>query len=322
MAAPFKAACIQFSARADVATNLDTSLRLTRRAAEAGAKLVCLPEYFSGIATVGGRLVPAAFPEEKHPVIPAFAALARELGLWVLLGSLGVERPDGRIANRGYVIDPEGRVTARYDKIHLFDVDLEAGKSYRESATIAPGSEAVVAETPWGGLGLSVCYDLRFPQLYRRLAKSGATMLAVPAAFTKITGEAHWHVLVRARAIENGAYVFAPCQNGTLEGGSECFGHSLIVDPWGRVLADGGEGEGVILADIDPEEVTRARQRIPALTHDRNFSVQPLARLAEPESRSWPKAPRASRRRRRSARCRRAGSARCAPSGRGGRAAP
>ena len=194
--------------------------------------------------------------------------------LWVLLGSLGVERPDGRIANRGYVIDPQGRVTARYDKIHLFDVDLEAGKSYRESATIAPGSEAVVAETPWGGLGLSVCYDLRFPQLYRRLAKSGATMLAVPAAFTKITGEAHWHVLVRARAIENGAYVFAPCQNGTLEGGSECFGHSLIVDPWGRVLADGGEGEGVILADVDPEEVTRARQRIPALTHDRNFSVQ------------------------------------------------
>ncbi len=279
MAETFKAACIQFSARPEIAVNLETSLRLTRQAAAAGAKLIALPEYFSGVRTEGHRVVPTAFREAEHPAIPAFAAAARELGLWVLLGSLGIVRPDGRIANRAYVIDPAGRITARYDKIHLFDVDLEAEKQYRESETIAPGSLAVVADTPWGGLGLSICYDLRFPQLYRRLAHAGATMLAVPAGFTRLTGRAHWHVLCRARAIENGAYVIAPCQNGTLAGGAECFGHSLVVDPWGNILADGGEEEGIVIAEIEPEAVTRARRRIPALTHDRDFSTgaPPLA---------------------------------------------
>jgi len=258
---------------AAVGPNLDKSLRLTREAAAAGAELVCLPEYFSGIATEGARFIPTAFTEERHPALPAFLEAARELGLWILLGSLAVTRPDGRVANRSYVIDPSGRITAQYDKIHLFDVDLGADKNYRESEDISPGSVATVAETPWGGLGLSVCYDLRFPQLYRALAKAGATMLAVPAAFTRLTGRAHWHVLLRARAIENGAYVIAPCQNGTLEGGGECFGHSLIVDPWGEVLADGGEEEGVVIAEIDPAAVDRARGRIPSLTHDRKFSV-------------------------------------------------
>jgi predicted amidohydrolase len=270
----FKAACIQFSARPEIETNLKTSLRLTREAAAAGAKLVTLPEYFSGVRTEGHRVVPTSFRENEHPAIPAFAAAAKELGLWVLLGSLGIVRADGRIDNRSYLVDPTGRIAARYDKIHLFDVDLEAGKEYRESATIAPGSVAVVADTPWGGLGLSICYDLRFPQLYRRLAHEGATMLAVPAGFTKLTGKAHWYVLCRARAIENGAYVIAPCQNGTLEGGAECFGHSLIVDPWGEILADGGEEEGIVIAEIDPAKVTEARRRIPALTHDRDFSTE------------------------------------------------
>ena len=270
----FKAACIQFCARPVAGPNIETALRLNTEAASAGASLVCLPEYFSGIATEGSRLVPTSFPEDRHPAIPAFAAAARDLGLWIVMGSLAVELPDGRVANRAYVLDPKGRVVARYDKIHLFDVDLEAGKHYRESETISPGSLAVVADTPWGGLGLSVCYDLRFPQLFRQLAHEGASMLAVPAGFTKLTGEAHWHVLCRARAIENGAYVIAPCQNGTLEGGAECFGHSLIVDPWGEILADGGEGEGVVIAEIDPAQVTQARRRIPALTHDREFSTE------------------------------------------------
>jgi deaminated glutathione amidase len=270
----FKAACVQFSARPEIETNLKTSLRLTREAAKAGAKLVTLPEYFSGVRTEGHRLVPTAFRESENPAIPALAAAAKELGLWILLGSLGIVRADGRIDNRSYVLDPAGRIAARYDKIHLFDVDLEAGKEYRESATIAPGSMAVVADTPWGGLGLSICYDLRFPQLFRRLAHEGATMLAIPAGFTRLTGKAHWHVLCRARAIENGAYVIAPCQNGTLEGGAECFGHSLIVDPWGEILADGGEDEGVVIAEIDPAKVTEARHRIPALTHDRDFSTE------------------------------------------------
>ncbi len=270
---PFKAACLQFTAVAAVGPNLEKSLRMTREAADAGAELVCLPEYFSGIATEGARFIPTAFTEAKHPVLPAFREAAQELGLTILLGSLAVARPDGRVANRSYVIDPSGRIAAQYDKIHLFDVDLGAGKNYRESEDISPGSVATVAETPWGGLGLSVCYDLRFPQLYRELSKAGATMLAVPAAFTRLTGRAHWHVLNRARAIENGAYVIAPCQNGTLEGGGECFGHSLIVDPWGEVLADGGEAEAVIIAEIDPTAVDRARGRIPSLSHDRKFSV-------------------------------------------------
>ncbi len=278
MANTFRAACIQFSARARIEPNLATSLRLTREAAAQGAKLITLPEYFSGVATDGHRIVPTAFAEAEHPAIPAFKEAAREFGAWMLLGSLAVMKADGKIANRGYLIDPAGAVTARYDKIHLFDVDLGAGKKYRESETIAPGSVAVVADTPWGGLGLSICYDLRFPQLYRALAKAGATMLAVPAGFTKLTGLAHWHALIRARAIENGAYVIAPCQNGTLDGGGECFGHSLIVDPWGEILADGGEDECVVVADIDPQAVTDARRRIPALTHDRDFTVEQAER--------------------------------------------
>ena len=277
MPSTFKAACIQFTAAPEVEPNLDKSLRLTREAAAAGAKLVGLPEYFSGVALEGSQLVPTAFRESEHPALPAFSAAARELGLWALLGSLAIVRPDGKIANRAYVIDPAGRIAARYDKIHLFDVDLGPGQDYRESDIISPGAAAVVAETPWGGIGLSVCYDLRFPHLYRELAKSGAAMLAIPAAFTRITGRAHWHVLVRARAIENCAYVIAPCQNGTLAGGAECFGHSLIVDPWGEVLADGGEEEGFIIADIEPEAVAAAR-RIPALTHDRAFSLAGLER--------------------------------------------
>ncbi len=282
MSKPFKAACIQFCAVPEIAENLATGLRLTREAAAAGAQLILLPEYFSGIRTEGSRFIPTAFREGEHPALPAFKTAARELGLWILLGSLAVIRPEGKIANRGYLIDPSGSVTARYDKIHLFDVDLGEGKDYRESATIAAGAEAVVAETPWGGLGLSVCYDLRFPLLYRAMAQNGATMLAIPAAFTRLTGRAHWHVLNRARAIENGASVLAPCQNGTLAGGGECIGHSLIVDPWGAVLADGGEEECVIVAEIDPQEVVRARGRIPALSHDRDFSVHVNA--AEPRA--------------------------------------
>jgi predicted amidohydrolase len=280
MTTTFKAACIQNCAVPQVEVNIGTCVRLTREAAKAGASLIALPEYFSGIETRDGLIHPAAFPEADHPVIPAFAAEAKALGAWILLGSLGVTAPDGRINNRGYLIDPAGRIGARYDKIHMFDVNLGEGKVYQESATIAPGDKAVVADTPWGGLGLSICYDLRFAYLYRALAKAGAGMLAVPAAFTRTTGQAHWHVLNRARAIECGAYVIAPCQFGTLHGGGEAYGHSLIVDPWGRVLADGGEDEGFIVADIDMGEVDTARARIPALTHDRPFTLVEAAAAA------------------------------------------
>jgi predicted amidohydrolase len=199
---------------------------------------------------------------------------AKSARVWLLLGSIGVTVADGKIANRSYVIDADGGIAARYDKIHLFDVDLGPGEVHKESATISPGSEAVVAATPWGNLGLSVCYDLRFPDLYQALARAGASMLAVPAGFTRLTGKAHWHVLLRARAIETGSYVIAPCQNGTLVGGATCYGHSLIVDPWGEVLADGGEEEGIVVADIEPAKSAEARRRIPALANDRDFTLR------------------------------------------------
>ena len=277
----FVAACIQNNATPDVDFNIETTLRLASDAAEAGAGLICTPEYFSGLRTENGLFRPTAFPEAEHPVLPAFARAARDWQVWFLLGSLGVVNPDGRISNRAYVIGSDGAIVARYDKIHLFDAVLESGP-VTESATIAPGDRSVVAQTPWGGLGLSICYDLRFAPLYRQLARNGATMLAAPAAFTKETGKAHWHVLNRARAIEHGCYMTSPCQYGEVEGGGACFAHSLIVDPWGTVLADGGEGEGVVLAEIDPIKVTEAREKIPALDHDRPISpMTPLDTAAE-----------------------------------------
>ena len=269
----FKAACVQNCATPDVHHDIGVLTRLTRAAAGEGARFVALPEYCAGLDSRDGLLYPVAPEEKDHPVLPAMSDLAQELSIWLLVGSIGVRAADGRINNRGYMIGPDGAIAARYDKIHLFDVDLGPGKVYRESATIAPGDKAVLSPCVEGTIGLSICYDLRFAHLYRAYAQAGAEMLATPAAFTKMTGEAHWHVLQRARAIENGAYVIAPCQHGTLAGGSQCFGHSLIVDPWGRVLADGGEGEGIIVAEIDLDLVRQTRSRIPSLKHDRPFTV-------------------------------------------------
>lgn len=266
----FTAACIQNSATSDVAHNIEVVKRLSKQAAKEGATLIATAEYFSGLKTENGLFRPVAFPEAEHPVLDAFQSQALELNCWFLLGSLGVLRKDGSINNRSYLIDPKGQVVARYDKIHMFDVNLK-GVAYRESETIAAGCDVVVSKTSLGTIGLSICYDLRFGALYRALAQRGADILATPAAFTKVTGEAHWHVLQRARAIENGAFVIAPCQFGEIEGGGECFGHSLIVDPWGRVLADGGISEGVVLAEIDLSLVDEARHRIPSLMHDKDF---------------------------------------------------
>ena len=274
MSSTFKLACVQNCAVAEVERNIAIGVRLTHAAIDRGAAIVCLPEYFSGVALKDGLLHPAAFEESRHPVLQAFADLARERRTWLLLGSLGIHAADGRIFNRGYLLDPRGAVTARYDKIHMFDVELTRGAPLRESATIAPGDCAVLADTGLCTMGLSICYDLRFPELFRGLMALGADVVVVPSQFQHVTGEAHWHVLNRARAIENGCYVAAPCQYGTLPGGAECFGHSLIVDPWGSVLADGGDEEGIVLAEIDPAEVARARARIPALGHDRAFDLQ------------------------------------------------
>jgi deaminated glutathione amidase len=204
--------------------------------------------------------------------------VARKLSIYIHIGSLAVRASPEKAANRAFLIDRKGDIAARYDKIHMFDVDLANGESYRESNSYRPGELGVVADLPWGRLGLSVCYDLRFPALYRALAEAGASFLAIPSAFTKQTGEAHWHVLMRARAIENGCFVFAAAQGGKHEHGRETYGHSLVVDPWGKIIAEGGTEPGVIFAEIDPAQVAVARGRVPSLLHGRRFEmVEPLA---------------------------------------------
>jgi len=260
----FTVALIQNCASPNTEENVADAAAMVRAAAARGAELVVTPEYFTGLDTDGATIVAPAFEERAHPALRRFTALAAELGIVLQLGSLAIRRDDGKAHNRGYLIDRHGRITARYDKICLFDVDLDGGEHYRESNTIAGGAEAVLADTPWGLLGLTICYDLRFPAIYRALAQAGARYLTVPAAFTKTTGEAHWHVLNRARAIENSAFVFAPCQCGTHAGGARSYGHSLVVAPWGEVLADGGTDIGVVTAEIDPARVDEVRAMIPA----------------------------------------------------------
>ena len=271
----FKVACVQHCAGLDVAANLATLARLIERAVARGADLVCLPEYCAAYGMTNRRLDVGAKAEVEHEALQVLSEQARRHRCWVLIGSIGVLAADGRILNRSYLLDSGGAIRARYDKIHLFDVDLARGESYRESSTIRPGETAPVVATPFARLGLTICYDLRFAQLYRALAKAGADVLFVPAAFTRTTGQAHWHVLLRARAIETGAFVVAPSQCGEAPDGRLArYGHSLIVDPWGEVLADGGEDEGVIAAELDLARVADARRMIPALRHDRVFEVQ------------------------------------------------
>ncbi len=270
MSKPFTVACVQNRATEDREATVADAVARVREAAKR-AQLICLPEFFSCLALKNRRLVPDPHVESAHPVLKTFRRLAASLDRWLLLGSLAVETKEG-IKNRSYVLDSAGEVVARYDKVHLFDVDLKNGERYRESETFAPGAAAVTAALPWGSLGLSVCYDLRFPHLYRALAKAGADFLTIPAAFTRTTGEAHWHVLIRARAIENGSYVFAPSQCGR-HGEGETFGHSLIVDPWGEVLADGGVEPGIIYAEVDATRVAEVRGMIPSLRHDRPFDT-------------------------------------------------
>ncbi|RME34406.1 MAG: carbon-nitrogen hydrolase family protein [Gammaproteobacteria bacterium] len=267
-----RVAVVQNSAGEEMARNLDECEALVREAAAAGATFIALPENCTQLMPSDEAMLEVAHPEESHPAIPRFSALAAELGTWLLVGSLTIRRGDGRLDNRSYLFDEQGRVRATYNKIHLFDVEVGDGQQYHESRTVAHGERAVMAETPVGVLGLTICYDLRFPLLYRALARAGATVLAVPAAFTRTTGRAHWEVLLRARAIENGCYVIAPDQCGRRPWGRETWGHSLIVDPWGEVLADAGEEPGFVCAGIDPGRVAEVRNRIPSLQHDRPFS--------------------------------------------------
>ena len=265
---------VQMNASNVVDDNLATATRLIREAATRGAKLILTPEMTTCMDTRTGVLKQAASSVDDNHALQAFMALAKELGVWLVIGSMAVKAKGDKLANRAFVIDDGGKVRAHYDKIHMFDVDLPNGESYRESDSYDAGSEAIVVETPWGGLGLSICYDLRFPDMYRQLAKAGATLLAIPAAFTKLTGEAHWHTLLTARAIENGAFVLAPAQVGRHANGRDTYGHSCVVDPWGRQILDAGTEIGVSLAALDLSEVERARERIPSLLHDRVMEVK------------------------------------------------
>jgi len=265
----FAVACLQVNASDDMTANIATALELSAEAAEAGADLILMPENVSMMTWGSAAIRAAARPEDQHPALAAFRAFAKERQIWMHCGTLAVPSADGKVHNRTYMVDPEGRISAVYDKLHMFDVDLGNGESYAESRTFAPGDRAVAVDLPWGRLGLSICYDLRFPYLYRALAQAGADFLAIPAAFTKVTGQAHWHVLMQARAIETGCFVFAPAQTGTHVHDRRTFGHALIVAPWGEILADGGDEVGFIIADIDPTLVDAARGKIPALSHTR-----------------------------------------------------
>jgi len=267
----FRAACVQLRSTDDVAENIRLTSDLIREAHGKGAAFIATPENTTLMAPDGGAKLERSFSEEHDPALPAFRALAEALGVWLLIGSLAIKVSDSKTANRSYLIGPNGQITARYNKIFLFDVQLPSGESYRESNTVAGGDAAALADLPWGKLGMTVCYDLRFPQLYRSLAKAGAFMFTVPSAFTETTGKAHWHTLLRARAIENGAFVMAPAQGGLHANGRRTYGHSLIVAPWGEVLAEAGTEPGVIVADIDAKASADARARIPNLQHDRDF---------------------------------------------------
>ncbi len=280
MSAKFTVACVQFTAGPDPEPNLRVASDLIRRARDAGADLIMTPEA-SNFIEQGRRRREKARSEADDPFLAGMRALACETVAWLLLGSLvidpsgepGAAAGEARLANRSFLVDAGGTIVARYDKIHMFDIDLPGGESYRESNAYRPGSGTVVAETPWGALGMSVCYDVRFPHLYRALAQAGADFLTVPSVFTVPTGSAHWHVLLRARAIENGCFVFAPAQWGEHTAGRRSYGHSLIVDPWGEVLADGGEGVGIASAGIDTARIAEVRRMVPSLQHDRGFTL-------------------------------------------------
>jgi predicted amidohydrolase len=274
----FKVGLIQMRSGLEPARNLADALALIDQAKEAGADYVLTPEVTNILALKRDHLFAKIVAEESDPTLAAMRETARRLGIYVHIGSLAIKASHDKAWNRSFLIDRKGDVIARYDKIHMFDVDLAGGESYRESNNYRAGELAVVADLPWGRLGMTICYDLRFPALYRALAEAGASFIAIPSAFTRQTGEAHWHVLQRARAIENGCFVLAAAQGGRHENGRDTYGHSLVVDPWGRVIAEGGTEPGVVIAEIDPAEVAKARGRVPSLNHGRRFElIEPLA---------------------------------------------
>ena len=283
MVTAFKAGLIQTNVSNEMAENVAFVREQARLARAAGADFIMTPENTGLIGANRTETLEKAQTEESHAMLAACRASARETGAWFLVGSIHVRVPgEEQIRNRSYLIDSSGGIVASYDKIHMFDVQLAGGESYRESSTFKPGETSVLAETPWGVLGMTICYDLRFPYLYRDLAHAGATMLSIPSSFTVPTGQAHWHVLMRARAIETGCFVFAPAQVGTHKGSNrKTYGHSVAVAPWGEMLADaGGEKAGFVIADVDPAKIAEARKMVPSLTHDRKYTPPVLHKAA------------------------------------------
>jgi len=277
MADRIKAACLQISSGREVDPNLQAIADMARRARDAGAGFILTPEVSVMLEPKREPKFEKAEDETNPHAIPFLADLAKETGAWLLCGSMAVKLAgEDRLANRSFLFAPDGRLAARYDKIHMFDVDLANGERYRESSQFRPGEETVVVRTPFARVGLTICYDLRFPALYRALAQAGAEILTIPSAFAVPTGRAHWHTLLRARAIETGCFVLAPAQTGTHAEGRKTYGHSLIVDPWGEVLADGGEDVGFVTADLDLAKVAEARRMVPSLQHDRPFAAPRL----------------------------------------------
>ena len=278
MPRPLDIACLQTRPMPDFASALDEAMPLANAAATAGADILFLPEYCGGLKTRGRAVVPPSAPEGAHPFLQAMQEFAARRQIWINLGSIAVDGPDDKIINRGIMLDDQGAIRGRYDKINMFDIQLSETEVYRESDFVTPGNQAVIHDTPFARIGHTICYDLRFPDLFRGLAQGGAEIIICPAAFTRKTGEAHWHVLNRARAIETTRFIISACAIGPIPGGGESYGHSLIVSPWGEVISDGGSLPGVVQARIDLDKVAQTAARIPSLTND-----QPFTRATSPK---------------------------------------
>ncbi len=270
----FRVGLVQLRTGKNIQENLVQAEGFIRDAARRGANYVQTPENTLVMEVDAQHLLEKISPEEQTEGVEHFSRLAQELRIWLHIGSLAIKVGERRAVNRAFLFAPNGEAVCRYDKIHMFDVDLPSGESYRESVTFEPGTCTYVADLPWGGLGIATCYDMRFGEQYKAMARAGAKFLTAPSAFTKVTGEAHWHVLLRARAIENGCFVFAAAQGGRHANGRTTYGHSIAISPWGEILAEAGTEPGVIVADIDAGEVDRVRARIPALDHTRDFKVE------------------------------------------------
>ncbi len=269
-----KFACLQTQPKPNFDDAISESLDLAQKAIKQKAKFICLPEYCGGLKTTLGAFSPPAMVEDKHPVLNEFISFAKKNNVYILLGSIAIQDKSGKIINRSIILNDDGKIISRYDKIHLFDVNLSKTQTYRESQFVKAGSTLSVCSTKYGVLGQTICYDIRFPQIYRELAQNGAEILFIPAVFNKKTGQAHWHVLNRSRAIENCSFVISPCSVGLIQGGGEGYGHSIIINPWGKIIADAGESRGLIVAEINVEEVKQARFKIPSLTHDRTYKFK------------------------------------------------